>query len=125
MLSPSSHSVPFVFQQKKQCAPVLEQSLSAGKLSPQRKEPILRDKISPNKVEQPSHNKPGTVFACFFFIVTVNAIKKILHFLMSITNLIVPSVLSKCSLFNFVTVGLFETLALDIKSLSGVVVYVH
>ncbi|XP_051276778.1 BCL-6 corepressor-like protein 1 isoform X1 [Dicentrarchus labrax] len=47
-------------KQKKQCAPVLEQSLSAGKLSPQSKEPIPRDKISPNKVEQPTRNKPVT-----------------------------------------------------------------
>uniref|UniRef100_A0A4W6EC46 BCL6 corepressor-like 1 n=1 Tax=Lates calcarifer TaxID=8187 RepID=A0A4W6EC46_LATCA len=47
-------------KQKKQCAPVLEQSLSAGKLSPQSKEPIPRDKISPNKAEQPTLNKPVT-----------------------------------------------------------------
>ncbi|XP_022615874.1 BCL-6 corepressor-like protein 1 [Seriola dumerili] len=52
--------VSCVKKQKKQCAPVLEQSLSAGKLSPQSKEPISRDKISPNKVEQPIHNKPVT-----------------------------------------------------------------
>ncbi|TKS66048.1 BCL-6 corepressor-like protein 1 [Collichthys lucidus] len=45
-------------KQKKQCAPVLEESLSAGKLSPQRKEPISRNKISPSKVEQPTRNKP-------------------------------------------------------------------
>lgn len=41
---------------------MLEQSLSAGKLSPQSKEPIPRDKISPNKVEQPARNKPGIDF---------------------------------------------------------------
>ncbi|XP_067374186.1 BCL-6 corepressor-like protein 1 isoform X4 [Channa argus] len=45
-------------KKKKQCAPVLEHTLSAGKLSPQSKEPIPRDKISPNKVEQPTCNKP-------------------------------------------------------------------
>ncbi|XP_076595323.1 uncharacterized protein bcorl1 isoform X2 [Chaetodon auriga] len=45
---------------KKQCAPVLEQSLSAGKLSPPSKEPLPRDKISPSKVEQPTRNKPVT-----------------------------------------------------------------
>ncbi|CAJ1058870.1 BCL-6 corepressor-like protein 1 isoform X5 [Xyrichtys novacula] len=45
-------------KKKKQCAPVLEQSLSAGKLSPQRKEPTLRDKISPNKVDQSTPKKP-------------------------------------------------------------------
>ncbi|KAI3351607.1 hypothetical protein L3Q82_020444 [Scortum barcoo] len=47
-------------KQKKQCAPVLEQSLSAGKLSPQRKEATPREKITPNKAEQPTHNKPVT-----------------------------------------------------------------
>ncbi|XP_044061013.1 BCL-6 corepressor-like protein 1 isoform X1 [Siniperca chuatsi] len=47
-------------KQKKQCAPVLEQSLPAGKPSPQSKETIPRDKISPNKVEQPTRNKPVT-----------------------------------------------------------------
>ncbi|KAK2904333.1 BCL-6 corepressor-like protein 1 isoform X1 [Channa argus] len=47
-------------KKKKQCAPVLEHTLSAGKLSPQSKEPIPRDKISPNKVEQPTCNKPVT-----------------------------------------------------------------
>ncbi|KAK9518275.1 hypothetical protein VZT92_023586 [Zoarces viviparus] len=46
-------------KQKKRCAPVQEQSLSAGKLSPQSKEPTPtpRDKISPSKVEQPTRNK--------------------------------------------------------------------
>ncbi|XP_069027145.1 BCL-6 corepressor-like protein 1 isoform X1 [Embiotoca jacksoni] len=44
-------------KQKKQCAPVLEPSLTAGKLTPQSKEAIPRDKISPNKTEQPSRNK--------------------------------------------------------------------
>ncbi|XP_078116449.1 uncharacterized protein bcorl1 isoform X2 [Sander vitreus] len=44
-------------KQKKQCAPVLEQSLSAVKLSPQSTEPTPRDKISPNKVEQLTRNK--------------------------------------------------------------------
>ncbi|AWP11874.1 putative BCL-6 corepressor-like protein 1 [Scophthalmus maximus] len=48
-----------VFQQKKQCAPVLEQSLSARKLIPQSKEPIPKDKISPKKVDQPTQKKPG------------------------------------------------------------------
>ncbi|XP_033489439.1 uncharacterized protein bcorl1 isoform X1 [Epinephelus lanceolatus] len=47
-------------KQKKQCAPALEQSLSAGKLSPPSKEPTQRDKISPNKVEQPTRNKSVT-----------------------------------------------------------------
>uniref|UniRef100_UPI0037E9AEE9 BCL-6 corepressor-like protein 1 n=1 Tax=Semicossyphus pulcher TaxID=241346 RepID=UPI0037E9AEE9 len=47
-------------KQKKQCAPVLEQSLPAGKLTPQSKEPPPRDKISPNKVEQQTRNKPVT-----------------------------------------------------------------
>ncbi|KAM9356674.1 uncharacterized protein bcorl1 [Symphorus nematophorus] len=47
-------------KQKKQSAPVLEQSVSAGKLSPQSKEPTPRDKISPSKVEQPTRNKPVT-----------------------------------------------------------------
>ncbi|XP_047441757.1 BCL-6 corepressor-like protein 1 isoform X2 [Mugil cephalus] len=44
-------------KKKKQCAPVLEQNLSAGKFSPQSKEPTPRDKISPIKVEQPTCNK--------------------------------------------------------------------
>ncbi|XP_045885905.1 BCL-6 corepressor-like protein 1 isoform X2 [Micropterus dolomieu] len=47
-------------KKKKQCAPVPEQSLPAGKLSPQSKEPIPKDKISPNKVEPPTPNKPVT-----------------------------------------------------------------
>ncbi|XP_039975833.1 BCL-6 corepressor-like protein 1 isoform X2 [Xiphias gladius] len=47
-------------KKKKQCAPVLEQSLSPGKLSPQSKEPIPRDKISPNKIERPTLNKQVT-----------------------------------------------------------------
>nr|XP_046261455.1 BCL-6 corepressor-like protein 1 isoform X2 [Scatophagus argus] len=47
-------------KKKKQCAPVLEQSPSAGKLSAQSKEPIPRDKISPSKVEQPTRDKPVT-----------------------------------------------------------------
>ncbi|XP_042274030.1 BCL-6 corepressor-like protein 1 isoform X1 [Thunnus maccoyii] len=45
-------------KQKKRCAPVLEKSLSAGKLSPQSKEQTPRDKISPKKVEQSTRNKP-------------------------------------------------------------------
>lgn len=44
-------------KKKKQCAPVPEQSLSVGKLSPQTKEAIPRDKISPSKAEQPTYNK--------------------------------------------------------------------
>ncbi|XP_035504851.2 BCL-6 corepressor-like protein 1 isoform X1 [Scophthalmus maximus] len=47
-------------KQKKQCAPVLEQSLSARKLIPQSKEPIPKDKISPKKVDQPTQKKPVT-----------------------------------------------------------------
>lgn len=56
------HFVPCAFQQKKQSAPVLEQSLSAGKLSLQSKEHVSRDKTSPTKVEQSSRNKPGIVY---------------------------------------------------------------
>lgn len=44
----------------KKCAPVLEQSLSAGKLSPPSNEPIAKDKISSNNAEQPTPNKPVT-----------------------------------------------------------------
>uniref|UniRef100_A0A672JAX2 BCL-6 corepressor PCGF1 binding domain-containing protein n=2 Tax=Salarias fasciatus TaxID=181472 RepID=A0A672JAX2_SALFA len=44
-------------KKKKPCAPALEQSLSAEKLSPQRKDTSPRDKISPNKAEQPVLNK--------------------------------------------------------------------
>ncbi|XP_030001547.1 BCL-6 corepressor-like protein 1 isoform X1 [Sphaeramia orbicularis] len=51
-------------KQKKRSAPVLEQSLSAGKLSPQSKEHLPRDKISPSKVEQSSRNKPVTDSSC-------------------------------------------------------------
>ncbi|XP_041653789.1 BCL-6 corepressor-like protein 1 isoform X2 [Cheilinus undulatus] len=47
-------------KKKKQCAPVLEQSLSAGKLSPKSKEPTQRDKISPSKVDKQSPRKPVT-----------------------------------------------------------------
>ncbi|XP_071314582.1 BCL-6 corepressor-like protein 1 isoform X2 [Trachinotus anak] len=47
-------------KKKRQCAPVLEQSLSAGKPPPQSKEPTPRDKISPSKAQQPTHNKPVT-----------------------------------------------------------------
>ncbi|XP_074505529.1 uncharacterized protein bcorl1 isoform X2 [Sebastes fasciatus] len=47
-------------KQKKQCAPVLEESSSAGKLSPQSKETTPRDKIGPNKVEQPTRTKSVT-----------------------------------------------------------------
>ncbi|XP_059202628.1 BCL-6 corepressor-like protein 1 isoform X2 [Centropristis striata] len=47
-------------KKKKQSAPVLEQSLSAGKLSPASKETTPRDKNSPNKVEQPTRNKSVT-----------------------------------------------------------------
>ncbi|KAM7417386.1 hypothetical protein PAMA_017172 [Pampus argenteus] len=45
-------------KKKKQCASVLEKSLSAGKLSPQSKERTPREKISPKKVEQSTRNKP-------------------------------------------------------------------
>ncbi|XP_029918263.1 BCL-6 corepressor-like protein 1 isoform X2 [Myripristis murdjan] len=44
-------------KEKKQCTPVQEQNLSAEKLSPQNKE-IPKDKSSPKKVEQSTHNKP-------------------------------------------------------------------
>lgn len=47
-------------KQKKQCVPVLEKSLSVGKVSPQSKEAAPRDKISPNKVDQSSPKKPVT-----------------------------------------------------------------
>ncbi|KAF7662004.1 hypothetical protein LDENG_00249220 [Lucifuga dentata] len=55
-ISPTKVSCP---KKKKQCAPVLEQSPPVEKLSPQNKEQISRDKISPNKVEQATPNKPG------------------------------------------------------------------
>uniref|UniRef100_A0A3Q3H2T9 BCL6 corepressor-like 1 n=2 Tax=Labrus bergylta TaxID=56723 RepID=A0A3Q3H2T9_9LABR len=44
-------------KQKKQCAPVLEQNLLAGKPSPPSKEPTRRDKISLNKVVKPTPKK--------------------------------------------------------------------
>uniref|UniRef100_A0A1A7XSD5 BCL6 corepressor-like 1 n=2 Tax=Iconisemion striatum TaxID=60296 RepID=A0A1A7XSD5_9TELE len=47
-------------KQKKVSAPVLEQSLSPGKLSPPSKEPIPKDKISLSEAEQPPHNKAVT-----------------------------------------------------------------
>ncbi|XP_029369010.1 BCL-6 corepressor-like protein 1 isoform X2 [Echeneis naucrates] len=47
-------------KKKKQCAPVLQQSISERKLSPQRKEPIPKDKISPKKIDQRTHNKPDS-----------------------------------------------------------------
>ncbi|XP_026186841.1 BCL-6 corepressor-like protein 1 isoform X2 [Mastacembelus armatus] len=37
---------------KKQCAPVPEQSLSSGKLSPQNKEPVPKDKISSTNISE-------------------------------------------------------------------------
>ncbi|XP_071392524.1 BCL-6 corepressor-like protein 1 [Centroberyx affinis] len=55
--TPTKVSCP---KKKKQCAPVLEQSLSVEKLSPQNKEAIPKDKSSPNKVEQATHNKSVT-----------------------------------------------------------------
>ncbi|XP_058505488.1 BCL-6 corepressor-like protein 1 isoform X2 [Solea solea] len=47
-------------KKKKKCAPVPEQNLPARKLYPQSKEPALKDKISPNKVEQPTQKKTVT-----------------------------------------------------------------
>ncbi|XP_015803612.3 BCL-6 corepressor-like protein 1 isoform X1 [Nothobranchius furzeri] len=47
-------------KQKKVSAPVLEQSLSAGKLSPPSKEPISKDKIGPSEAEQPANNRAVT-----------------------------------------------------------------
>ncbi|XP_051810581.1 BCL-6 corepressor-like protein 1 isoform X2 [Acanthochromis polyacanthus] len=44
-------------KRKKQCTPVLEPTPSVGKLSPQSKESIPRDNISPSKDEQPTRNK--------------------------------------------------------------------
>ncbi|XP_068182147.1 BCL-6 corepressor-like protein 1 [Antennarius striatus] len=46
-------------KQKKQCAPALERSLS-GKVTPQSKETISRDKMSPRKVEPSADNKAVT-----------------------------------------------------------------
>jgi len=83
-----SPPVPCVSQQKKQCAPVLEQNLSAGKPPSQSKEPIPKDKISPNKAEQPTHGKAGTDFASHN-LVTFAANKSCpsMHrFVISITN---------------------------------------
>lgn len=75
---------------------MLEQSLSAGKLSPQSKEPIPRDKISPNKAEQPTRNKPGIVFASYS-PVAFTALKSshsVDEFLITITDLMMLSVVS-------------------------------
>lgn len=41
---------------------MLEQSLSAGRLSPPRKESSQRDKTRPSNAEQQNHKKTGTVF---------------------------------------------------------------
>ncbi|KAM4555515.1 uncharacterized protein bcorl1 isoform 1-T5 [Odontesthes bonariensis] len=51
-------------KQKKQCAPVLEQNPSAGKRPSQSKEPIPKDKISPNKAEHPTRGKAVTDSRC-------------------------------------------------------------
>ncbi|XP_062250026.1 BCL-6 corepressor-like protein 1 isoform X3 [Platichthys flesus] len=52
--------VPSAKKQKKQPAPVLEQSLSARELSPQSKGSIPKDKTSPSKLEQPTPKKTVT-----------------------------------------------------------------
>ncbi|XP_061581636.1 BCL-6 corepressor-like protein 1 isoform X2 [Cololabis saira] len=44
-------------KKKKQSAPVLEQNLSVGKVCPQKKKTIPKDKIIPSKDEPPTRNK--------------------------------------------------------------------